>query len=166
MSKIYVYMDYTNKKYLLQEPLTIIIKAPIYNYNNFKLRFDTYVWNRTDYDINTYPSTIIFQEDSNTNRILCQTTVSLGSPVLQLYVNSILVYTGTNVYNFVRGDKWSWRLNFNGTTFNILVYKNDVYQWTETYTGEVPTSMANVVFGSAVDGTYHFSAPSTFVGAT
>lgn len=145
---------------------TTIIKAPIYNYNNFKLRFDTYVWNRTDYDINTYPSTIIFQEDSNTNRILCQITISLGSPVLQLYVNSILVYTGTNVYNFVRGDKWSWRLNFNGTTFNILVYKNDVYQWTETYTGEVPTSMANVVFGSAVDGTYHFSAPCTFIGAT
>lgn len=139
------------------------IKLPVANRLNFKLRFDTYVRNRVDY---TSTSPIIFLDEAGPASVQCYIATFLSSPIFQLYVNNVLRYTGTNIYNFVNGDKWSWRLSFNGVTFNILVYKNDVYQWTESYTGAVPSVIGNVYMGSASDGTYSFSAPATFFGAT
>lgn len=146
--------------------LATTIRAPIASRLTFKARFDTYVHNRLDYDPAINPSPIIFYDASATTRLMAYVATQLGSPVLQLYINAVLVYTGTNVYNFVAGDKWSWRLSFNGATYTILVYKNDAYQWTEGHTGAAPTLLTALYFGSADVGTYSFNAPVTYVGAT
>jgi hypothetical protein len=140
-----------------------IVKLPIANRLKFKARFDTYVRNRTDYSALINP---VIWADVTGNHIVCCVTTSISSPVLQFYVNNVLIYTGTNIYTFTNGDKWSWRLDFNGTTYSILVYKNDVYQWTEQFNYDPPTALTDLAFGSAYDGTYHFSAPATFFGAT
>ena len=142
------------------------ISAPIANRLNFKCRFDLYVHNRTDYGTD---SKTVFQDTSGTNKLLIY--ISTGTGVLEttkltMLIDGVQVYVGTNPYPFVAGEKWSWRLTFDGTTYSCQVYKNDVLQWIESYTGAAPSSLTGIYFGSGISGINHWNSQVTFIGAT
>jgi hypothetical protein len=84
-----------------------------------------------------------------------------------LYINGVAL-VGTNNFTTVLGDLVSFRLTHRNNVCAVQVFKNNVFQFTETFTAAQPTSMPGntTYFGTLFNGTYHTGGHVTFLGAT
>jgi hypothetical protein len=115
------------------------------------------------YPASTYLTLFYYQQSSVP---YVSISINTANGKINFLINNVTLSTGTFVHTFVTGDLWSWRLSYNGTTYQVAIYKNNVYQYTEVITGSAPTYFPMCYFGSTDVGTYQFSTPVVFLGAS
>ena len=138
-----------------------IITANLASWSKWAARLDAYPNAQAAYATNF----LIF-ESTNVNRY--QAYVNLATSHFVLIVNNVGILTDSSyAYVFVAGDKWSWRATYDGTTYTVKAYKNNILQCTHSVAGSAVTGGGvGISFGSRADGTLHINAPIVFIGAT